>query len=188
MRGILARVALVGLAGCATTYHIDVDGYALHKKSRELRLRKQATVDATKYSSSDLDDAKPWRVPITLDQQVTDRDGRTRWVRDLLRGCTDDDYTAAANVDCELDQPVAYYRTHEWTTRSTTRFVQYTLGGAIAGVLGGAIACNAFCDEDTALHDVSHVAVYAMGISLAAILVWGIVDCAGKWGQPGCRD
>jgi hypothetical protein len=187
MRGNSAALCIVALASCTTTYHISVPGHALRKKSRELRFQGQATVEATKYSSSDFDKPIPWKLPIRADQQVTDNEGRTRWVRDLLRGC-DDEVAAAANIDCELDQPMARFRTHEWETRSTARFVQLTLGGAILGTLGGAIACNAFCDEDTTIHDVSHVAVYTMGIALAAVLVWGIIDCAGKWGQPGCRD
>jgi len=65
---------------------------------------------------------------------------------------------------------------------------QWTLAASITGALGGAIACDAFCGEDSTIYDVSHVAVYAMGGALAAVLIWGIIDCAGKWGQPGCRD
>ncbi len=186
MRGP-AVVCLVALASCTTTYHIEIDGYALHTKSRELRMRTRATVDATRYSSSDLDDPQPWRVPVTLDQPVTDREGRTRWVRDLLRGC-DDDLAAAVNVDCELDRPMVRYRTHTWSKRSTARFVQYTVGAAIGGLLGGALACDAFCEEGTTAHAASRAGVYAMSVGLAAILIWGIVDCAGNWGQPGCRD
>src|SRR5687767_9607609 len=158
MRGI-AVVCLGALASCTTTYHIDLDGFGLHKKSRELRATGKATVDATKYSSSTLDDPTPWRMPVTLDQQVTDPEGRTRTVRDLLRGCADDDVSPTANVDCELDKPMARYRTHTWSKRSSARFVQYTVGGAIVGVLGGALACDAFCNEDTTIQDVSHVAV-----------------------------
>jgi hypothetical protein len=189
MSGILARVVcIVALAGCVTTYHIDIDGYQLHQKSRELRTKGQAVVEGTRYTSSSLDHAKPWAEPVTIDQEVTDKQGRTRWVRDLLRGCADDDSKAESNVDCELDKPMSYYRTRTWEKRSTTRFVQYTLGAAISGVLVGAIACNAFCDEDTTIHDVSEVAVVSMGVALGAILLWGIIDCAGKWGEPGCRD
>jgi hypothetical protein len=185
----VALVCIVAIASCSTTYHISIDGHALRKKSRELRLTGKATVDATKYSSSDLDDPVPWRSPVTLDQQVTDMDGRPRWVRDLVRGCADeDDDPTTPHADCVLEQHLNYYRTHTWTTRSNTRFIQYVAGGAILGTLGGALACDAFCAKDTTIQDVSHVMVYAMGISLAAILVWGIIDCAGKWGQPGCRD
>lgn len=171
-----------------TTYHIDIDGYGVHQKSRELRTTGKANVDATRYTSTAVEDSTPWSEPITIDQTVTDRDGKTRWIRDLLRGCADDDYKAESNVDCELDKPVSYYRTRTWEKRSTTRFIQYTVGGAITGVLGGAIACNAFCDEDTTVHDVSQVMVVSMGVALAGILIWGIIDCAGKWGEPGCRD
>lgn len=188
MRGTSVGIlCLVVLAGCVTTYHIDIDGHQLHRKSRELRLRGKAVVDATKESSS-IDRSRPYAEPVTIDQTVTDLRGRTRYVRDLLRGCADDDFSPAANVDCELDQPMAYYRTRTWETRSTTRFLQWTLGAAIAGTLGGALACHAFCPEDSTVQDVSTVTIYATGAAFLGIVIWAIVDCAGKWGQPGCRD
>jgi hypothetical protein len=188
---ILARVVcIVALAGCTTTYRVDMDGFAMHKRIRDLRYTGKATVDASLVinGSSSVSEDKPYSEPITVGQTVTDRTGKTRWVRDLLRGCDDDETKAAANVDCELDKPMAYYATRSWETRSTTRFLQYTLGGAIAGVVVGAIACAEACPDDTAIHDVSKGAVIVGGVALAGILVWAIIDCAGKWGEPGCRD
>lgn len=182
-------MCLVALAGCVTTYRIDIDGSTLHRRSKDLRYTGKAKVDATLVvDDAVLSGEKPWVEHVTMDQTVTDRAGKQRWIRDLLRGCDDNDPSATANVDCALDQPLAYYSTRSWQTRSTSRFLQYTLGATITGALLGAVVCAGMCPEDTTIHDVSKGTAIVLGVSLVGIIVWGILDCAGKWGEPGCRD
>lgn len=191
MRSTLASlVCVVVLASCVTTYQVELDGFKLHQRSRALRSTGKAVVDASLVinGSSSVSDSKPYAEPVTIDQAVTDKRGNTRWIRDLLRGCADDDYAREANADCELDKPMTYYYTRSWEKRSTTRFVQLTLGSVIGGALIGAAACAGMCPDDTAIRTASQITAGVTAALFIGVVVWGILDCAGKWGQPGCRD
>ncbi|HEY4057167.1 MAG TPA: hypothetical protein VGM39_11190 [Kofleriaceae bacterium] len=185
-----ASIAAVLLAGCLTEHTVVVDGPTLHQSAPDLEAHGVATVDAdeVRVSDGDYTEHTAWRERVAIDQEVTDKLGRTRWVRDLLRGCSATDFSAAANPDCELETPAAEYKTRTWETRNTTMFLQIALAGTTVGALGAAGICLDKCDDDSGWH---HASAYTLGIAgtaLVGTLIWAILDCSGKWGEPGCRD
>jgi hypothetical protein len=182
-------VVLCLVAGCANRYRVTVDGPILHQHAADLRKVSFATVEADESRTQESDTvSQKIAEPITIDQTVHDRKGKVRWVRDLLRGCDDRDFTIAKNPDCELVATDSFYEIRRYQTRSTTRFLQFTLAGAIGGVFVGALVCTDACPEDSKIDKASEITVGVTVAALVGVLVWGVVDCMGHWGEPGCRD
>lgn len=178
---------LGGGAGCARHYRVVVLGRDLHAAGPELRAHGKAIVRAKRLQG---DHERVWLMTetIAIDQQV--KDGRkVRWVRDLLRGCSDNLDDAAANTDCELAQYYAdAYTIRGETDYSVRQAATYTITAVIAAGLVGALACTAACDHDNDYYTPSLVTVGVTGGLLAGALLWAIIGCFGHWGDAGCRD
>ena len=185
-----AAVALALSAACTTTYRITVDGATLHRKASALATHPVVMVDADETREEDQGDTTQRQIaePIAIDQTVTDRRGRTRWVRDLLRGCSPSDFTAAANPDCELIAPDSFYEVRRYEHRNYARFAQIVLVGTLVATVAGAGVCAASCKDGTTIKTASEYTAGIAATALVGALVWAIVDCVGHWGEPGCRD
>jgi len=187
---IRATIALAMLAACTTTYRITIDGATLHRRAAELAAHPTVMVEAEETREEAQGDSTSHQIaePLAIDQTVTDHLGRTRWLRDLLRGCSPTDFSAAANPDCELAAPTAFYEVRRYERHNYTRFAQVALVGTLVATLAGAGICAASCKEGTTIETVSDYTVGIAATALAGALIWAIVDCAGHWGEPGCRD
>lgn len=178
------------LAGCLMEHKVVVDGISLQQNATDLQAKGSAYVAVDESRSADFgyDEHVSKSEAIGIDQEVTDNMGRTRWVRDLLRGCSATDFSEAANPDCELTKLGSSYQLRSWETRNTTMFFQLSLVGLTVGALGAAGICLEACSDDSGWHDASKYTLAGAGTLLAGTLVWAILDCMGKWGEPGCRD
>jgi hypothetical protein len=183
-------VALALSAACTTTYRITVDGATLHHQAAALATRGIAVVDADETREEQQGDSTSHQIaqPVAIDRTVIDHLGRTRWVRDLLRGCSPTDFSLAANPDCELVAPGAFYEVRRYERHNYKRFAQVALVGTLVATVAGAAVCAEACKDGTAIHTASEYTAGIAATALVGALVWAIADCIGHWGEPGCRD
>jgi hypothetical protein len=176
------------LGGCVTEHHIFVQGASLQQTSGDLQAKGSAdvAVDEVRHGFVGDDSVTPRIERVAIDQPVTDRLGRTRWVRDLLRGCDATD--GAASVDCELVQPGAAYELRRYDTHDPVLFTQIATTGLVVGGLGAAAVCLGACEDDSRWRTASAWTLGVTGAAIVGLLVWAILDCRGRWGQAGCRD
>jgi hypothetical protein len=62
------------------------------------------------------------------------------------------------------------------------------VGVGVLGVLAGAATCELACADDSSWKRASDITLITAGALLGGALVWAFLSCAGRWGQPGCRD
>lgn len=177
------------LSGCLMRQRVVIDGPTLHRQGAALHATGRAEVVATvEHEPAAAGGATSIPETITIDQTVHDDRGKLRWIRDLLRGCADDDFSRAANPDCELVDAARLYELRRHESRSLSRFAGYTIGATLVTGVVGTLACSAACEDGTRIETASNIAAGVMGAGLVALVVWMFVDCSGRWGQPGCRD
>lgn len=187
---VLAVTMMVSLlAGCTVRHTISVSGDALLASANTLRTTGKASVETHELVDSETDDPerRARLETVTIDQTVTDPRGRTRWVRDLLRGCEPSEAGRAPNVDCILAAG-GYYDLRAWETRDIGPVLGGAIAAAVVGGLGTAGICLEKCDTGSTPYEVSKWSLIGTGTLVVGVIVWAIIDCSGKWGQPGCRD
>ncbi len=178
------------LSGCAQYAKVRVTGAALHREIAALRRNGEATVEATRTKGGQ----RPRRIleRVRSSQELALGDKRYAIVQ-LMNQCPDtppflEDVASARSC------PLVVMREQNLIVRST-KSREFPGVASIASVilLSGTIAsitCLSIssCSDDPTADGVSKGTLIATGVIAAGALVWAIVSCSGRWGQPGCRD
>ena len=185
----LVAIVLVGsLPACTVQHRLTVTGSEIHRNLGALRAKGSATVEMVE--ERDDRDGTRRRPEVLRSDQPLVRGGHPLSIAALARGCRDvapfaDDRTSQA--DCPLVQmrEVAF----EVRTFQSLNFrTPIGLTALLAAGVGGGFAFDALSGSDSTLETVGNHAVGFLCGFLIAGTFWMIVDCKGRWGQPGCRD
>jgi hypothetical protein len=185
----LVAVVLVGsLPACTVQHRLTVTGSEVHRNLGALRANGSATVDMVE-ERDDSDDTRRRPEVLRADQPLL-RAGQRLSIAALARGCRDvvpfaDDRTSQA--DCPLVQmrEVAF---EVRTFQSVSFRTPIILTALFAAGAGGGFAFDGLRGSDSTLETAGNHAVGFLCGFLIAGTIWMIVDCKGRWGQPGCRD
>lgn len=180
-------LALLVTGGCIE-HRVAVTGGSLHRGLWALRTQGQTEVVVVHQRGH----RRPVAAleVIAADQVVTVAGERTTPLV-LGQGCRDLPSPAQAAVDprCRLsalrDVGVELRTTTEVDGR---RIGGYVAGGLALGLAAGVIGCELGCAADSTAKRASDVVVGGLAVALVGGIVWAIIDCSGRWGQPGCRD
>jgi hypothetical protein len=190
---VLALLLAVATA-CSVQHRVVVTGRELHRNIVQLRTQGSAEVEVIDYTHGH--DPAHKRSVVRFDQQVLVGNKRVA-ISALAEHCKDVLPFAedkASQADCGF---VKHKDTGLELSRYESRSIRdafhtalgWTLGLGFLGAVGFGIGCEvAPCTDGTQLEEAGD---YALGGALAivlAVIVWAIIDCMGKWGQPGCRD
>lgn len=190
MRAVGASLILATLTtGCAVKHQVTIRGADLIPHIATLRARGAVAIPATLH-----EDGKPPRATqetIRLGQRLGYQGG-TMTVEQLIDGCGDTaagDHRAGFEPSCML----IHFAEDTLAVRGyTTRSVKQAAAGAIfLSALGGLIAagiCESVCREDSTADTASEITLGTAGALFGGLIVWMFIDCAGRWGSPGCRD
>jgi len=171
--------------GCTVEHRVVTTGADIHRELPALRANGSAAIDAREETG---DKQEPRRATVAMNQRVTARNKRFA-VSDLAEDCP---VTPHFNADGEplehcglLDLRHQSIELGRYQTRSVGTFVRQTVGFTILGTWIGSGICWAACPDDSSIREASK---YTFLTTAAVAVVWMLVDCAGRWGQPGCRD
>jgi hypothetical protein len=184
----VAVVLLGMLPACTVQHRVTVTGSEVHRNLGALRAKGSARVDMVE-ERDDRDGTRRRPEVLRADQPLL-RGGHPLSIAALARGCRDvapfaDDRTSQA--DCPLVQmrEVAF---EVRTFQSMSFRKPIGLTALFAAGVGGGFAFDALRGHDSTLEGVGNHAVGFLCGFLIAGTLWMIVDCKGRWGQPGCRD
>ncbi len=184
----MAVVLAVSLPACTVQHRLTVTGSEVHRNLGALRAKGSATVEMVE-ERDDRDDTRRRPEVLRADQPLL-RGRHPLSIEALARGCRDivpfaDDRTSQA--DCPLVQmrEVAF---EVRTFQSISFRTPIVLTALLAAGVGGGFAFDSLRGSDSRLETVGNHAVGFLCGFLIAGTFWMIVDCNGRWGQPGCRD
>lgn len=189
MRGAVAVmcVAVLLLPGCAVPHHVSVTGRDLFAQIAALRAHGVAVVPA--MISEDGKRPRPSRETIRLGQRLQ-FEGGTLTVRQLIDGCGElPDRPAGFEPTCMLVLLAGdTFRVRTFTTRSLRQAVYSAATVVVLGSLLAAAICEGACAEDSKPDTASEITLGVGAGLFVGLIVWMFIDCAGRWGSPGCRD
>ena len=195
-RRVAACVAVIAIAnalagaGCTTPHSVWVSGRELHHNLIPLRDDGRATVDAVDViDPRSTTDGAATRELITDDQPLYLLGTHRVIARELIDGCPvypplAEDHVSGAS--CPLvqhrDDPFLIRR-YDDRTYSRTAAAVVTLAILSSAVAAG--ICEGECSDSSNWKTASSWTLLGEGVGL---VLWLVLSCAGKWGQPGCRD
>jgi hypothetical protein len=177
-------VALLLIASCAVEHKVVVSGAELHRVLPEIRAHGSAVVAATDLRTDGNGHPYARQETVRLDMEIGAEDGQMSFA-ELVKGC----HGAQPEVGCDLDSFAHMdFELYRYNTHSARAF--FGRAGGIIGLTAfvGAVGCGLACADGSTAKTVSEYTVIGLGAALVGVIVWAIVDCMGKWGQPGCRD
>ena len=184
----MAVVLLGSLPACTVQHRVTVTGSEVHRNLGALRAKGSATVEMVE-ARDDSDDTRPRPEVLRADQPLL-RGRHSLSIAALAENCRDvvpfaDDPTSQS--DCPLVQmrDVAF-EVRTFQSRSFREPIILT--AILAAGVGGGFAFDGLRGSDSRLEAVGNHAVGFLCGFLIAGTFWMLIDCKGRWGQPGCRD
>lgn len=189
MSSRVVALTLAVASGCMVEHRVAVSGRELHRGLWALRTAGQAELVVVHQRGS----YTPTTAVevVSVDQPLTS--GRERLTpRALSLGCLDlppQDERTPTDADCPLvqardvDFELRSGLERDW--RPLRKAVVPTL---VLGGLGAAVGCELGCADGSNAKLAADGTLGALGVAFLGLIAWGVYDCMGHWGEPGCRD